>query len=508
MNAKKYLELLEEKKLLVSHNISEEIGNTEIKKIAYHTSEVCPGTLFFCKGSLFKAEYAIEALRCGAVALVCDREDITELVENAAYILVGDIRKAMCGIAAFHNNYPDRELFTIGITGTKGKTTSAFFIKNIIDDYSCAKEEKPCGIFSSIENYCGNERVISHLTTPESIDLFNGLRTASDSGIKYFVMEASSQGLKYNRVDKMHFSVGIFLNISNDHISSREHNSFEDYFESKMRLFSLCDKLIVNYDSQAFDEIEKKLLNREYLTFSIKDDRSDYFAYRIRSERDFMSFRVRTPFENTEDREFRIGMKGEFNISNALAAIAACDLAGIPTPSIQRGLMKTRVPGRMEFFSSNDGVLNAVVDYAHNKLSFENLFSSLEKEYPDKKAVAIFGCPGYKAYDRRKELPEIASKYCDYIYLTEEDPGREPLDDINREISENIPKGFPFEVENDREKAIIKAFDRFGKDHIIVMTGKGAECTQGRSSGYEPYKSDTRIVMDYLKSYDKKCGDC
>lgn len=500
MKIKEYFEFLMNKNLVVMYNDQAADSETQILNIAYHTDKVCGNTLFFCKGEAFKEEYARSAVSSGAVLLICDDPRKVKGINDVAIIIVGNIRQAMSEISAFHNGYPDKELFTIGITGTKGKTTTAYFVKTIIDDYTSMREEKPCGIFSSVDNYFGRELEEAQLTTPESPDLFNDLRIAVDSGIKYLVMEASSQGLKYDRVDKMHYKVGIFLNISKDHISAREHPTFEDYFESKKKIFPLSENLIINRDCDKFSEIADELKEREFVTFSLEDESADYYAYRIKLERDFISFRVRT---SDSDREFMIGMKGEFNVANALAAIAACDMAGIPSASIQRGLMKTRVPGRMEFFSSNDGVLNVVVDYAHNVVSYEALFQSLIKEFPDKKRVLLFGCPGYKAFDRRVDLPSIGAKYSDFIFISDDDSGKEDADSINRDVVKNLPEGFPYEIEMDREKAVLKALNRFGKEYLVVLAGKGAECTLYHKEGYVPYKSDKRIVMEYIEEYNK-----
>ena len=225
-----YVQLLQNLQLLKGHNI-EAAGNPKITSLTYDSRKVTNGSLFICKGAAFQAKYLDEAIEKGAAAYVSEQRYPTKT--NIPYLLVSDIRRAMPPLAEQFYNAPWRELTIVGIGGTKGKSTSTYYLKAIIDDYMQASGQKESAVLSSIDTYDGVVREESHITTPEAVELQQHFRHAADSGISFLEMEVSSQALKYNRVDHMRFDVGVFLNIAEDHISQAEHSDFEDYFTSK-----------------------------------------------------------------------------------------------------------------------------------------------------------------------------------------------------------------------------------------------------------------------------------
>lgn len=491
-----YIDAIKKAGLFIKTNLSEENENALVKELTYDTRELKENTLFVCKGAHFKEEYAIYAAQSGAVALIGENE-----YNVPGFVKVTDIRKTMPLLARlFYDNAPEK-VTSVGITGTKGKSTVAYYIKTIIDEEATKKDYRECAIVSSINTYDGIESFESHLTTPEAIPLYKHFNNAYESGIGYLVSEVSSQALKYGRVDGITFDIGVFTNIGTDHISHIEHRNFEDYFTSKLKLFETCHTACINTDADFADrtvaEAEK---NCNVITFG-SHETDDIFCKNIEKRNGATYFSVRTPLF---EREFCITMPGLFNVSNALAAIAVGYALGISEESIANGLLKARVPGRMQVYESFDRRITVIVDYAHNKMSFDALFKSTKIEYPDKKIISVFGCPGGKAYQRRFDLGNASNKMSDYIILTEEDSGEEPFTSISSDIAANIDK-CPHEIIENRGKAIRHAiFDCFkGDEKVILLTGKGEETRQKRGTEYIDCPSDVEYTLQFLKEYNE-----
>ena len=496
---KEYLALLEKEHLL-STPISPEMDlETPIALVSYDSREVVPGTLFMCKGAHFKPEFLDMAREKGAIAYV---SETAYPQAGLPGILVNDMRRTIAPLADLFYDHPSGRLKVIGLTGTKGKSSTSYYLKYILDEYMQEKGGKESGIVSSIDTYDGVERFESHLTTPEPLDLERHFANAVSSGLEYLTMEVSSQALKYDRMDGVDLSAAVFLNIGYDHISPIEHPDFEDYFASKLKIFAHSDLAVVNLDA---DEVPR-VLNAarrhcsRVLTFSEQDPAAAVFGSQVRKQGHDILFRVKTP---RFSREFRLTMPGLFNVQNALAAIAVCEGLGIPEQCIYVGLMKARVPGRMEVYQNANGRITAIVDYAHNRLSFEKLFLSVKEEYPGRRVVIVFGCPGKKALDRRKDLSEIAARYADLVVITEEDPGEEDVLDISREMAAHVENvGCDYSIEPDRGEAIRMAVMGCEEPTVILITGKGAETRQKRGTAYIDCVSDVEYTREFLHEYD------
>ena len=497
---REFAELLKSRDMLTECELYEKEEQV-IRLLTYDSREVEPDTMFICKGAAFKPVYLRSSVEQGAVCYVSEKK--YELKDEVPYLLVKDIRQAMPVLANFFYNDPWEDLKVTGVGGTKGKSTSVYYMKAIVDDYLKAQDKKDSAVISSIDIYDGKSKVESHITTPEAVELQRHFRNALDCGMEYVQMEISSQALKYNRVDGIMFDVAVFLNISEDHISPIEHVDFEDYFSSKMRMFAQTKTAVVNLDADYTDRILKAAeAAGEVVTFSTKNGQADYYAYEIHKDGQNTRFRVRcTAF----DEEFMLTMPGLFNVENALGVIAAAVKMGIPKEYIHSGLLRARSSGRMELYASADKKILAIVDYAHNKLSFEKLFSSMKEEYPDYEIVSIFGCPGKKALTRRRDLGTVAGQYSKKVYLAAEDPGYEPVEDISRDIAQYVEAcGCPYEMIEDRGEAIKAAIESAEGKTLLLVTGKGGETRQKYGSDYLDCPSDVEYVIKYLDEYNKR----
>ena len=494
-----YLSLLEERALLAAPVPENLDRSAPVALVSYDSREVVPGTLFLCKGAHFRVEFLSMARDRGAIAYV-SQTPYPEV--DLPCLQVNDMRLTIAPLADRFYNHPSGRLKVIALTGTKGKTTTAYYLKAILDEYMAEKGRPECGLISSIETVDGVERFESHLTTPEPLDLQRHLAHAVQSGMEYLVMEASSQALKYHRSLCTDFASACFLNIGTDHISPVEHPNFEDYFASKLRIFRQGGINCVNLDCDHADQVLEaaQAAGAPLYRFSRHNPEADVYASQIHKRGGDILFRVRT---RRYEREFRLTMPGLFNVDNALAAIAVCEGLQIPQRCIYAGLVRVRVPGRMEVYPSADGVITAIVDFAHNRMSFENLCRSAQEEYPGRRIVSLFGSVGDKALDRRKDLGEIGGRYSHQVILTEDDSGEEDTLSICREIAAYVAEqGCPCTIELNRGEAIRQAVLNCREPTVLLIAGKGDETYQKRGQEYVQTPTDGEYAQSFLREYD------
>ena len=495
-----YYQLLHREGLLSPQPpLSADLSRT-VELVSCNSQEVVPGTLFLCKGAHFKTEYLQDAAGKGAF---CYLSETVYPEAGIPCLQVTDIRRTMALLANYYYNDPWKQMSVIGITGTKGKSSTTYYLKYILDEYLRSRGGKESGVVSSIDTYDGVERFESHLTTPEPLDLERHFANGVSAGMEYLTMEVSSQALKYDRVLGVQFAAAAFLNIGSDHISPVEHPDFEDYFHSKLRIFQQCTSACVNLDSDHAGEVlaaARAGSARRVVTFSQTDPSADVYGSAVQKSGHDILFHVRTA---RFSRQFRLTMPGLFNVQNALAAIAVCECLGIPEQAVYLGLIKARVPGRMEIYANVNDRVVALVDYAHNRLSFEKLFQSVREEYPDRKVRIVFGCPGGKAFDRRRDLGEIAGACSDQVFLTEEDSGDEDTESICREIAGHVAaQGCDYSIQPDRGEAIRQAILSCEEPTVVLITGKGAETRQKRGTAYIDCPSDVEYAKEALHEYD------
>ena len=471
---------------------------TSVSGVDCDSRVAAPGHIFVCKGAAFKPAYLASAVDKGAVAYLCDETLAPALAAacpNVPALVATDLRRAMAVASAVAWGRPDQHIGVLGITGTKGKSTVAYMLRHILDG---DESGSGCGIMGSIDTYDGIEGFESVNTTPEAPELWRHLANTRAAGLPYMVMEVSSQALKYDRVVNLDIDVACFLNIGRDHISPVEHPSFEDYFESKLRIFDQARVAVVSLDMDHASEVLARAARCErVVTFSVADDAAqrgaDVWASDIRSEGGSIAFTVHSA---RGEREMRVSMPGLFNVDNALAAIAMCEAIGVADERIVAGLAHVRVPGRMELLQTADPRVCALVDYAHNKLSYQRFFSSVSKEFAGRKVIALFGAPGDKAQERRRELPEEASRWADLIIYTEEDPAHERVEDICAELAANTPEGQAYEVICDRPAAIARAAEvafAAPEGAVVCLLAKGDETRQHEGDRFVPCETDGSI---------------
>ncbi len=456
--------------------------------IGCNSRTATPGMLFFCKGVNFKEQYLADARDLGICAYVSEREYDSPL----PCLLVSDIRKAMPLVAAAFYHHPDSAYPLVGITGTKGKTSCAYQLGAIFEEVygGCY------GLISTNEAKSRGVPCPKSGTTPEALDLYALLHRFAVDRCEAAVMEVSSQGLQYDRVLGVNFAVGIYLNLSPDHISPTEHKDFEEYKAAKKKMLTLCRTGIVNLDDPYAHEMILAADCEDLITTSLTDKHADYYATRPVLTEEGLSFTVNGT--DLVKENFTLKMVGEFNIQNALCAIAAARVLGIDTQSIRRGLAKAEVKGRMEQFTVNG--VRVIVDYAHNGLSFEKVFDYADRFHPDAKKTVVYGCPGNKALDRRTEMSDVAGRRADYIVLTDDDPDREDPDAImdQAEIMLQRRRAIYTRI-HDRREAIAHALEHCKPGDLLLLLGKGHETGQIVEGKSVPYGGDRACAEEFIQ---------
>lgn len=463
--------------------------------------EVTGHTLFICKGAAFKPQYLLDAVKQGAAAYISE----TKMDVPVPGLIVKDIRKAMAAASAWFWDYRKGHPILTGITGTKGKTTTAWYLKAMLDEWEKIRKGPETGLISTVENYDGMARRDAVMTTPEAPRLHELLANAEHSGVRYMTMEVSSQALKYKRVRELQFQVGIFLNISEDHISPKEHIDFEDYFSAKLSIFRQTETACVNLDCDHADRILKAAHKAERIVTFGKKRTADVRCSEIRANFGEISFRVTC---DQFSEYFTLGMKGSFNIENALAAITAGYVYGIPVECMKRALRQTKVPGRMENFISEDGKICGIVDFAHNRLSFEKLFDAAFQEYASyRRIITVFGCPGGKAFNRRRELGVIAGMFSDQVIVTTDDPGMESQMAIADQIRSYVEMtGCGCTCIEDRKEAVWQAVSMAAASRqktLILLLGRGSEKFQQIGGKSLACETDAQMMAKAIAQYDQ-----
>ena len=494
-----YVQLLEGRGLLADRGPVHADLSAPVALVSCDSQVVIPRTLFICKGAKFKENYLRQAMEKGAFIYVSQTPypDVP-----LPCLRVTDIRQAMGLLADLYYGHPSGGLKITGLTGTKGKTTTAYYIKSILDAWLASQGHRESALLSTIVTDDGLERRPAKLTTPEPLDLQRHLANAVTAGADWLTMEVSSQALKYGRVIGVELACAVFLNIGEDHISPIEHPDLEDYLNAKLLIFRQAKTACINLDCDHAAEVARAAARCErVITFSQRDPAAAVYGTSVRKEGDRIAFHVRTP---RYEGELAISTPGLFNVDNALAAAAVAEAYDIPYEAVAQGLVRAFVPGRMEHYGSADGQISVIVDYSHNGMSLENALRSVRAEYPDRQLTVLFGCTGGKGIDRREGMGNAAGEFAHRIILTEDDPGPEEVEDICADIGVFLKRWHKdYTVIPDRERAVETAILEAHRPAVVLLAGKGCEEAQKRKNGPEPCIPDGVLARQALDKYDR-----
>ena len=446
-------------------------GNEEskVQNIRYDNRKIEQGDAFVCvKG--FKVDghsFIGDAIKKGARVLIVQEE--VSVQEDITIIKVRDTRKALAIMSSNYFGNPKDKLKIIGITGTNGKTTSAFIIKSILE-----KAGFMTGLIGTIANYIGNKKVDAVRTTPESYELHELFKNMVDAGVEYCVMEVSSHSLELDRVYGIQFEEGIFTNLTRDHLDF--HKTFENYYNAKFKLFERSNHSIINlddpYGANIVKDIEEREVKTKVSTFSIEKE-SDFKAFEIKSHSNGSEFKVN--LESIE--EFSINIPGEYNIYNSLGCIICAYNLNIPMDKIKEGLRDVVIPGRCELVAKDKNLpYSIIIDYAHTPDGLENILSTV-KAFTKNRMISVFGCGGDRDKVKRPQMGKIGCELSDIAIITSDNPrSEEPMDIINDIVKPLNYDNFVIEV--NRKEAIRKAMNMALEGDVIVIAGKGHETYQ------------------------------
>lgn len=462
-----------------------------VSELLYDTRQIdsAKDFVFVCiSGAISDShDFVHEAAKNGAAAIIVEKD--VEYPENVTIIRVSDTRQALAIMSAAYFEHPADKLTTIGITGTKGKTTTTYMIKSILE-----KAGKKVGLIGTIETIIGTEIIPATNTTPESYIIQETFAKMVKAGCQYVVMEASSQGFKLHRMDGFIFDYGVFTNIEPDHIGKNEHKDFEEYLECKSRLFKQCRLGLINIDDAHANEIINGCTcGIETFGFS---ERADIRATDVNLYKQSGCLGVTYRTGGLIELEVTLGSPGLFNVYNSLCAIALCRHLGVGTQELKNALRTVSIRGRVELIPVSENY-TLIIDYAHNALSLASLLSTL-REYNPKRLVCLFGCGGNRAKSRRYEMGEISSKMADITVITSDNPRFEEPQDIINDILIGVKKGpgkFVWMI--DRKEAIAYCIKHAEAGDIIVIAGKGHEDYQ-EIKGVKYHMDDHEIIRDIL----------
>jgi UDP-N-acetylmuramoyl-L-alanyl-D-glutamate--2,6-diaminopimelate ligase len=476
-------------------------GSTDVnvENLIYDSRKAAPGSCFIAiRGAVSDAhKYLNDVSEKGAAVLVVEYipDDFDLDRCNSTIIQTDNNRSALAFMSAAWFSHPAKSLKTIGITGTKGKTTTTYMVKSILENSGIKT-----GLIGTIETIIGDEHIPSVNTTPESYIVQEYFRRMVDEGIECVVMEVSSQALKLNRVDGFTFDFGIFTNLEPDHIGPNEHENFEDYLYCKSLLFSKCKQGIFNADDNHFEEILKNhTCNVE--TYGMSEG-CDYRAEKLELKRDGNALGISYHLSGLMDMDVMIDIPGKFSVYNSLTAISICRHFGVSEENILSALKNIHVRGRLQTVNVSDH-FSVMVDYAHNAMSLNSLLSTL-KDYNPPRLVCLFGCGGNRSRDRRFEMGEISSKLADLTIVTSDNPRFERPEDILNDIVTGVKKADgEYITIIDRREAIYYALDHALEGDVIVVAGKGHEDYQ-EIEGKKYHMDDAEIIMDWYNDHKSK----
>lgn len=457
----------------------------EVSDIAYDSRKVKESIVFVAmKGFRVDGhDYVGTAIENGARCIVV--EDDVDVSSDITVIKLSDTRTDLSKLSRTLFGYPDKEMTTIAITGTKGKTTISTMIKKILDDSG-----NDAGLIGTMGVFYKDKFYHTMNTSPESYDVFKYMREMLDNGVRYLVMEISSQSLKLKRWSNVIFDYAVFTNLSLDHVGKDEHDSFLEYKYCKSLLFKQCKRGLFNIDSEYAKEMIDSCVG-DVITYG-KDKKADYVVEGATNKLNGGFVGIELDISGMIDDKFRISVPGLFTAYNATAAIAICDLIGIDIKVLKNSLENVSVMGRMESVNISNK-FSMLIDYAYQGIAMENVLSTIKESNP-KRIVTVFGCGGNRSRQRRFDCGEVSGKYSDLSILTADNPRYENNDDIIKDILVGMNKiNGKYIIINDRREAIRTAIVNAKEGDVILILGKGHETYQEIEGVRYPF--DERVVI-------------
>lgn len=465
-------------------------GNLDVvvSDICYDSRKVSSGVMFVALvGATSDGHNYIDmAIEKGASVLIVENDIVLD--SDVIVIKVSDTRRALSKLSINFFDNPSSKLTMIGITGTKGKTTTASMIKNILEE-----DGKSTGIIGTLGVSFNDKYYATVNTTPESYEIQKYLSEMVNDGVKYVVMEVSSQALKVGRVDGMMFDYGVFTNLTQDHIGDNEHPNMEDYIYSKSLLFNLCIVGIFNIDDNHYEDMIKNCTCSINTFGHNKDADLVIDSVKLLRKEHFIGIDVTT--KGVINDSFLVNTPGEFSAYNSACAIMVTNFLGCSIDSIKKSLSKVAVKGRVEIVPVSDKY-SVIIDYAHNGVSIKNVLETM-RLYSPKRIVSLFGCGGNRSKDRRYDMGEISGNLSDLTIVTEDNSRFEDVEDIMSDIEIGLKKTSGEYIKiSDRTEAIRYALTNALEGDIILLLGKGHETYQEKNGNRIHY--DEREVIDNI----------
>lgn len=478
----------------ISYQLLQGSLDTPVFEVIYDSRKACPGAVFVCmKGARVDShEFCSQVYEEGTRVFVTEHP--VSLPQDAVVIQVENGRKALAYLSAARFGYPDRKMVTIGVTGTKGKTTTTHMIQAILE--ACGKK---VGMIGTNGAYFAGVAEPTRNTTPESYQLHEYFSRMVEAGCQYMVMEVSSQAFKMHRTDGIFFDYGIFTNISPDHIGPDEHADFEEYLACKSMLFQQCRIGIANLDDAHTHQVTAHADCPIY-TYSLEQE-ADFQAKRIRYVAEVGFVGLEFDVTGRLEADVKVSVPGKFNVSNAMAALSVCSFFHLPKEQVRHALEHLHVNGRMEIAYASD-LCKVVIDYAHNAVSMESLLKTL-RDYHPARLVVVFGCGGNRSKDRRYSMGEMAGRLADLSIITADNSRYEKVEDIIEDIKSTlIPTGGAYLEIPDRREAITYAITHAEKGDMIAIIGKGHEDYQ-EVNGIRTHFLDREVVDEVVAGIHK-----
>ena len=465
----------------------------DIKNVECNSKNIKDGDLFVAiKG--FEEDghdFINDAIKNGAVAIIieegCDLKSL-KVNKDTVVIMAKDTREALAIVSCNFYKNPSKKFKLIGITGTKGKTTTSYMIKEILE-----KAGRKVGLIGTLETLINGKKLkTNERTTPESLELQRLFSKMVEEKVEIVIMEVSSQSLKLNRVTGCNFDIVVFTNFSEDHISKVEHPDMEDYLQSKLKLFKMCKVGIVNGDDVQGSKIPRIFPESSITTYGI-DNFANVMARDVTVTNTYADFKVKLTDRN---ERVKVGIPGRFSVYNSLASICVAKKFQVSPEIIKEALLEVRVPGRSEMVD-NKLEIPIMIDYAHTPESLESILQAV-KIYTRGKVICVFGCGGNRDKLKRPIMGEISGRVSDFTFITTDNSRNEEPQEIAKEIENGIKKTKgKYKVVLDRKEAIKEAIKMASKIDIVVIAGKGHEMYQEIKNKKIPF-DERKIVKEII----------